>query len=109
MILRWVRSVLGLFTYFAAGDTILNTGPTLHFLTRMLGLGLQEGRLLCAERPHHPGAHRPRDHPFRCCSWRQALEVLRPGRRILYVRLLRQVPAPAGLRAVPVLSAEGLK
>lgn len=62
--------------------------------------------------PHAPrpqprsgkGLHRPRDHPHRSRRGRRTtLEVLRPGRGLLQLRLLRQVPPPTGLRPLPVL------
>lgn len=39
---------------------------------------------------------------------RTALEVLRPGRRLLQLRLLRQVPPPHGLRPLPLLRPQGV-
>ena len=78
-------------------------------------VGRVGGRLLLSESRRNFSApltvwtwpDRPRVDPVRRRRERRAVEVLRPGRGLLHLRLLRQVPAPTGLCTLPVLPAEG--
>jgi hypothetical protein len=78
-------------------------------LQRTLTAAYKKADYFCPQRPHHPGPRRPRVHPHRRRRrGRTALEVLRPRRRVLQLRLLRQVSPPHGLRSLPVLRPEGV-
>jgi integrase len=70
--------------------------------------GLRRRRVLPAQRPPGGGAGRPRGGGLRRGRHRRALAVLRPGPRVLHLRLLRPVPPPHGLRQVPLLPPQGL-